>query len=405
MRNLVLALVLALASLGAAADDQLERVVILSRHGIRAPMSSPAELGRYSAEPWPQWSAPSGHLTESGRIDEEFLGAYYHGVYAALLPEGVCGSVYLWANVTQRTIATAQALGHGLQSECPIAVHTVGEGRDDPLFDPVAAGIVVPDYDLALAAVAGRVGNDAAAWARVYRADLMALQTLLLGPGKGEALVDAPVALARGQGATLVRVEGPFSRASSLSESLLMLYADGVPLDQLAGGRLTEDRLFESQAAHALDLDMQLRAPYIARITASHLANRLLATLAGGPGRLGDAKSRIVAMVGHDGNIEELAGLLDLRWLLPGYQPDQVPPGGALRFELWRRARDGREVVRLSFTGQSLAQLRNREKLSAERPPLTVPVFIPGCSEAEPAYDCSLDRLEKRVAEATESER
>jgi 4-phytase/acid phosphatase len=403
MRSLFLGLVLALTAFGAAADDQLERVVILSRHGIRAPMSSPAELGRYTAEPWPQWSAPSGHLTESGRIDEQLLGAYYRGVYAALLPAGACDSVYLWANVTQRTIATAQALGHGLLPDCPTSVHTVGEGRDDPLFDPVAAGIAVPDYDLALAAVAGRVGNDATAWARVHRADLVALQTLLLGSGKGEALVDAPAILARGQGSTLVRVEGPFSRASSLSESLLMLYADGTPSEQLLGGRVTEVRLVEAQAAHALDLDMQLRAPYIARITASHLARRLLSTLAGGPGRLGGAESRIVAMVGHDGNIEELAGLLDLRWLLPGYQPDQVPPGGALRFELWRRARDGREVVRLSFTGQSLAQLRNRETLSAERPPLTAPVFIPGCSEAEPAYDCPLDRLEKRVAEATES--
>jgi 4-phytase/acid phosphatase len=405
MRTLVLAVLLALVSFGAAAGDQLERVVILSRHGIRAPMSSPAELGRYSAEPWPQWSAPSGHLTENGRIDEELLGAYYHGVYAALVPAGACDSVYLWANVTQRTIATAQALGHGLQPDCPVAVHTVGEGRDDPLFDPVAAGMVVPDYDLALAAVAGRVGNDAAAWARVYRADLMALQTLLLGSGKGEALVDVPAVLARGEGNTLVRVDGPFSRASSLSESLLMLYADGVPLDQLAGGRLTETRLFDSQAAHALDLDMQLRAPYIARLTASHLAGRLLATLAGGPDGLGDAKSKIVALVGHDGTIEELAGLLDLRWLLPGWQPDQVPPGGALRFELWRRASDGKEVVRLSFTGQSLAQLRNREPLSAARPPPTAPVFIPGCSEAGPGYDCPLDRLERRLAEATDPRR
>jgi 4-phytase/acid phosphatase len=150
---------------------------------------------------------------------------------------------------------------------------------------------------------------------------------------------------------------------------------------------------------------MQLRAPYIARLTASHLAGRLLATLAGGPDGLGDAKSKIVALVGHDGTIEELAGLLDLRWLLPGWQPDQVPPGGALRFELWRRASDGKEVVRLSFTGQSLAQLRNREPLSAARPPPTAPVFIPGCSEAGPGYDCPLDRLERRLAEATDPRR
>jgi 4-phytase/acid phosphatase len=86
---------------------------------------------------------------------------------------------------------------------------------------------------------------------------------------------------------------------------------------------------------------------------------------------------------------------------LPGYQPDQVPPGAALRFELWKRG-DGREVVRLSFTGQSLSQLRNREPLSIAHPPMTVPVFIPGCSAAGQGYDCPLDLLQARVAAMAE---
>jgi 4-phytase/acid phosphatase len=107
-----------------------------------------------------------------------------------------------------------------------------------------------------------------------------------------------------------------------------------------------------------------------------------------------------VAVIGHDGTLVELGSLLDLHWLLPGYQPDQVPPGGALRFELWRRGGDGHEVVRLSFTAQSLAQLRNRQPLNRDRPPVTVPVFIPGCSESGPAYDCPLDRFAARVGEA-----
>lgn len=390
----LLALILALPLFSApASGDELERVVILSRHNVRAPNAPAADLARYTGESWPDFSVPRGYLTANGRLLEGLLGSYYHDVYGALLPAGKCDSLYVHANVLERTVETARALAESLQPGCPAMVDTVGGDKVDPLFDPVGAGIAHPDYDLALAAVAGRIGNDAAAWARSHRGDLQALQDLI--GGKGEPLAAVPSLLSRGEGGTLVRVEGPFVRASTISESLLMAYADGLSM-----GGLTEDRLLDAQAAHALDLDMQLQAPYIGQVTASHLAVRLAATLQGTPDGIGGGKSPVVAIVGHDGTLLELGSLLDLHWLLPRYQPDQVPPGGALRFELWRRAADGREVIRLSFTAQSLAQLRGRLPLGTGNPPPTVPVFIPGCSESGPAYDCPLDRFVKRVNEA-----
>ena len=388
----ICAFLLALPLLSAAADpgDRLERVVLLSRHNVRAPMSSAEDLGRYTAGPWPAFAVPRGHLTANGHVLEGLQGAYYRQIYGGLLPEGQCDALYVWANDLERTIETGRALAETLEPGCAVDIHTIGAGKTDPLFDAIGAGVAHPDYDLALAAVAGRVGNDPAAWAQAHRADLQALQDLLGGDVK---LSDTPSVLARGQDSDLVHVEGPFTRASTLSESLLMAYADGLPVDAVTGGRLTEERLRDAQAAHALDLDMQLRAPYVGKVTASYLAARLLATLQGRPDSIGGGKSAVVALIGHDGTLVELGSLLDLHWLLPGYQPDQVPPGGAMRFELWRRGADGREVIRLSFTGQSLSQLRNRLPLSVENPPLSVPVFIPSCSEARPAYDCPLDRF------------
>jgi 4-phytase/acid phosphatase len=373
-----------------AVSDELERVVILSRHNVRAPNATAADLARYTGEAWPEFSAPRGQLTANGRALEGLLGSYYHGLYASLLPSGKCDALYVHANTLERTKETARALAETMQPGCPVEVHTVGDDKIDPLFDAVGAGVAHPDYDLALAAVAGRVGNDAEAWARVHRGDLQALQDLI--GNRGEPLAAVPSVLSRGEGNTLVRVEGPFVRASAISESLLMAYADG-----LSFPGVTEQRLIDAQAAHVLDLDMQLRAPYIARVTASYLARHLAATLQGTSG----LKSPVVAIIGHDGTLLELAGLLDLHWLLPGYQPDQVPPGGALRFEVWKR-RDGREAIRLSFTAQSLAQLRNRLTLSPDHPPPTVPVFIPGCSDSSPAYDCPLDLFQARVAAMAE---
>jgi 4-phytase/acid phosphatase len=395
IRLLILTLVLAIPVLcEAASGDQLERVVLLSRHSVRAPMASAADLGRSSAGPWPDFAVPRGHLTANGRLLEGLLGDYYRQLYQMLLSARQCDALYVWANDVERTIETGRALAHALQPDCPVVIHTIGDGRADPLFDAVGAGIAHPDYDLALASVAGRIGGNPAAWAQIHRADLQALEDLL---GHGEqSLSTLPSRLGRGEGSKLVQVEGPFARASSLSESLLMAYADGLSLDKLGNGAISEDRLRDAQAAHALDLDMQLRAPYIAQITSSYLASRLLATLQGRPDGVGEGKTPLVALIGHDGTIEQLGGLLDLHWLLSGYQPDQVPPGGALRFELWKRG-DGREVVRLSFTAQSLPQLRDSLPLSLDQPPLTAPVFIPGCSEATPAYDCPLELFASRL--------
>ena len=394
MRALIVLLLLAGPLSGWAADgDRLERVVVLSRHGVRAAMSSTAELGRYSAEPWPEFAVPPGNLTANGRIAEGVLGTYYRGLYKGLLPAAGCGGLHVHANVLERTRETARALAEALQPGCPARIETVGEGHDDPLFEPVAAGVAAPDYGLALAAVAGRIGNDPVAWAQSHRADVVALQDLLRGGGSGAALTDVPPVLGIGGGTALVRLDGPQARASSLSESLLMAYADGLPLDRLAGGRLTEARLTEVQAAHALDFDLRARTPYLARVAASYLAARLMSTIDGRADGIGGGRNPVVLVVGHDGTIEALGGLLDLHWLLQGYQPDQVPPGGALRFELWRRAGDGREVVRVLFTAQSLAQLRGRLPLGPDDPPYSAPVFIPGCSEAGSDYDCPVERL------------
>ena len=132
----LLALFLALPFLAAPAfADELERVVLLSRHNVRAPNASPADLARYTGEDWPDFSAPRGQLTANGRLLEALLGSYYHGLYADLLPAGKCGALYIHANVLERTVETGRALAETLEPGCAVTVHTVGEGKVDFGFD------------------------------------------------------------------------------------------------------------------------------------------------------------------------------------------------------------------------------------------------------------------------------
>lgn len=415
-RLIILAATLCVAApaVAQAAGDRLEKVVILSRHGVRAAMSSPETLETASARPWPRFSVPAGHLTENGATLSRLFGAYYRQLYVSqgLLSAGDCDAVYYWANVTQRTIATARALSEGLSPGCAPKVHTVGEGQADPLFDAVKAGVAKPDLALARAAVAGRVGGGLAAWSASHRDAAETLDALLMQCGArpcppGQAgkrrVTDAAPAFAE-DGDETVGIAGPEAFASGVTESLLMAWADGQDFAALGWKGLDEDSLLRVFALHQAEFDLRLRTPYVDQVTSSHLAARLLATLQAGAGAtagspLGDDAAKVVVIAGHDGTLAMLGGLLRLEWTAPGYQPNQIAPGGALVFERWRLA-DGQRVIRARYTVQTLSQLRERRPLSLTAPPAASPIFIPGCSRAAPGFDCELGRFAGIVASA-----
>lgn len=398
-------------SVSAAASrsgDHLEKVVILSRHGVREAMSSPERLEEASARPWPRFEVPAGHLTARGGQLVEQMGAYYRQLYAAegLLTSGDCGQTYFWANQTQRTIATGQAYARAIAPGCAVDVHSVGEGADDPMFEPVKAGVVKADPALAHAAVAGRVGGDLTAWSASHRQEVETLDAFLMqcaqGPcpavaGKRRALDARPGFAPDGE---LAELTGPEAFASGVTESLLMAWADGRDFAGLGWKGVDADTLTRVFFLHQAEFDLRLRTPYVAKILAGHLAGRLLATLEDGKApAIGPHDAKLVVIAGHDGTLASLGGLLRAEWTLPGYQPNQIQPGGALVFERWRRA-DGVQVIRARFTGQSLEQLRAATPLSLTAPPLSAPVFIPGCSTATPAFDCPLKDFQVLVGRA-----
>ena len=92
-------------------------------------------------------------------------------------------------------------------------------------------------------------------------------------------------------------------------------------------------------------------------------------------------EAKFVAYVGHDTNIWNLAGMMDVTWLQPGYQRNQTPPGGALMFEV-RESADKKLRVYTSYVAQSLEQMRNATPLTVEAPPAKTPLRLPGCSTA-----------------------
>jgi len=372
--------------------DRLERVVILSRHGVRGPMSTPEELGRYTKLAWPRFSAPPGILTARGAALMTIMGRWYRGRYqaAGLLGTDDC-SVYLWANHTQRTEATARALADGIAPGCALPVHQSAQAPD-PLFDAPLTPLAPPDPARLLAALSARVQGNLAAWDARQRPALDRLEALLLQcaqmPCRAEErarvarrLDETPVALrldAKGG----VLLASPALAVGSLAESLVMAYADG---RDFAGWRGIDSKTIGSVLpVYGAALDLSTRTPEIGRQSSSYLAMRLLATLQRGARELVLADpvgndEKIVLLAGHDGTITMLAGLLGLNWHLPGYAAGEAAPGGALVFELWRHGARGEPYVRLLYTAQTLDQLRYMAPLSAGQPPAIATLRLPGC--------------------------
>lgn len=382
----------------------LQYVVYLSRHGVRSPTAKPAQYSRYAAAPWPQWDVPPGYLTAHGYKLMTFFGGYDR---ALLVNEGLfapsgcadAARVTILADSDQRTRETGKALAQGLLPGCSVEVQTRPEGTNDPLFHFHEAGVGRIDSKLAAAAIGGRIGGRAGNLTEAYRPQLAALDRVLAGcvaaPGasqKRTSLFDLPADLTPGAGGHPAELRGPLGTASSLSESLMLEYAEGMSGARLGWGCLDKTTLHEVMQLHTAATEFSQRTPAIARFYASNLLDNILRAMkqsatsksvVGAPGKVSD---RALFLVGHDTNISAVAGALGLGWIIDGRR-DDTPPGGALVFELWKQNTTGAYSVRTFYTAQTLDQMRNSTPLSLSNPPERVPVFLPGCSRADSSCD------------------
>jgi 4-phytase / acid phosphatase len=406
-------------------SGKLKLVIILSRHGVRSPTGTPEQLNPYSAQPWPRWDVPPGYLTPQGARLMTIFGAYYRSYYAqrGLFDAGGCADaahISFYSDSDQRTVETGKSLAAGMVPGCPLREQSerraLSEGQADPLFHPLTAGVGHLDHDRAVASVAGRIGSDPAAVTEAYRPQLERLQRILLGcpatglcpqPGHRAAklLLDTPTSLEDGKGDHLAALKGPLSTASTITENFLLEYTTGMPTDQVAWGRVDLATLKELLALHTAASDLGRRSSYLATAQASNALAHILDTLQqavtgkevpGALGRLGDCA---VILVGHDTNLANIAGALNLNWLVDGRR-DDTPPGGALVFELWERPGGSHFEVKAYYTAQTLDQMRNLTVLNLENPPARANVFIPGCSTGADDFPCDWGTFQQTLTTA-----
>ncbi len=399
------ALVFAVASIvrAPAAASTLRAVVIVSRHGVRSPIS-PARVAAFAAQPWPAWDVPNGYLTHHGYRLMVLMGAYYRALYAAqgLFPTAGCpaaNGIYFYADVDERTKQTARALAQGIAPNCGVAVHAA-PGTRDPFFYPLPEKKRT-DSATAMAALQGSIGDDPSAILSAYALPLARLESVL-GCAHGECtqISDVPSIVRGSDFGGLPYVAGGVAVATTAVDNLELEYANGFPDAQTGWGRLDERTLESLLPLLHLGFILDRGEPYAARSEGSNILFHVLATIdQAATGRRNTQtraplRTRFADFVGHDTTIFDIATILRLHWFLRGYQRDDLPPGGALAFEVRVPANGGEPFVDTYFMTQSLNQMRYATRLTPHTPPERVPVFVPGC----PSLDCPLSDFDRAVS-------
>jgi 4-phytase/acid phosphatase len=396
-----------------AADDGtvLKQIIIFGRHSIRAPTSDTSELNLNSADPFPIFvGVPTGYLTPNGRLAAGLMGTYFHDYLAH---EGVLtgdtntdlARSYFRANTIERSYITAAKFGAGLIPGASIPVHTFAANAPDLVFDPLLAKVANVDPARALAEIQGVFGSGTNL-ASAYSGELSLISQVLYPTGTQptyppatnatQGSVDpttqpillttnAPQSLSNYYTGEVIGMGG-LSSTISAADPFVMQYAVGFPTNEVGWGRLTLDTLSQQTRLVTLQFDICMRQPYLARVqsssAASHILRSMLQVTGGAPldGALGTPESQVLVIISSDAYLAGLAGLLDMHWLLPGYQPDFCPPGGALVFELRQVTATGQYLVRVFYTAQTFDQLRNLTPLTLGAPPATQQLLVPGGS-------------------------
>jgi 4-phytase / acid phosphatase len=413
----------------AASPGKLVKVVMLSRHGVRAPIPRHDELASWTASPWPFWycgATPdtmkrcgSGELTPRGRTLAKQMGTYYRNYLAELLPVDRCpdaSEVFFWVDVVERTEDTGLALLRGFRPEhCDTKkFFHKAPTPTDPIFHPVTAGGRCKlDPDRArreiLTLASGSLSNVvqelelelklAQHTLQCCQKDLCrttSIKTCLppTTPPNTCTLTSHLQSCIVGQPEntpTQVHLGGALRVASTFAEILLLEYANGFPLFEVGWGRITREQMTAVFRVHTEAFRLEQRTPYVAKLQGSMLLRKMLLALKsesdGGTGTAPPG-AKFVAYVGHDTNIANVAGMLNLSWLQAGYQENQTPPAGALIFEL--RQTDGGVRVYAYYAAQSLDDMHHGTATSATR----TPVPITGCPDG---VSCTLDEFARLV--------
>ena len=392
------ALILSAAAQAQTAPEgyQLQQVLIMSRHNLRAPLANNGSvLEQATPRAWPAWDVPGGQLTTKGGVLEVYMGHYMREWLAqqGMVTTGECppaDSVYAYANSLQRTVATAQYFIIGAFPGCDVPVHHQPEmGTMDPTFNPVVTDDTPAFNQAAVKAME-------AERAKMHLDDSYRLLEEIVDYRASPSCKEKQVCSLTGAKDTFSApyqkepgVSGPLKVGNSLVDAFTLQYYEGFPADEVAWGGIKTDQQWRvlSKLKNGYQ-DSLFTSPEVARNVAAPLVKYIDKALVTEQG----TAPKITLLVGHDSNIASLLMALDFKPYQLPEQYERTPIGGKIVFERWRDGGGNRDLMKIEYVYQSTRQLRDAEPLTLDTPPQRVTLELKGCPTDSDGF-CPIDKF------------
>ena len=387
---LIAVLLLGLLPAGACAEEPdgytLDRVVVLSRHNIRSPLSGIGSLlGDITPHEWFNWTSKPSELSLRGALLETLMGQYFRLWLEdeGLFPENYRpedGAVRFYANAKQRTLATARYFSAGLLpvAELEIESHAPYDTMD-PTFNPVLTfltGEYAEDIISQVAEMGGEAGMQGildglhdAIELLMDTADIRDSEAYKTGAAGDFPEGETKLIIEEGKE---VGMTGPIKTATSVADALtLQYYEEADPVKAAFGHTLNREDWLRLHSIVDTYTDMLFTRPLVCVNVANPLLRELRAEFET-QGR------RFSFLCGHDSNIASvLAALGAEEYTLPETIEPRTPIGCKLVFERWLNG-TGEAFWKVSLVYQSTDQLREYTRLTLDNPPVKAPLAFEG---------------------------
>ena len=382
---------------------QLQQVLMMSRHNLRAPLANNGSvLEQSTPNKWPEWDVPGGQLTTKGGVLEVYMGHYMREWLAeqGMVKSGECppsDTVYAYANSLQRTVATAQFFITGAFPGCDIPVHHQEKmGTMDPTFNPVITDDSAAFSEQAVAAMEKELR-------KLQLTDSYKLLEQIVNYKDSPACKEKQqCSLVDGKNTFSAKyqqepgVSGPLKVGNSLVDAFTLQYYEGFPMDQVAWGEIKSDQQWKvlSKLKNGYQ-DSLFTSPEVARNVAKPLVSYIDKAL------VTDRTSapKITVLVGHDSNIASLLTALDFKPYQLHDQNERTPIGGKIVFQRWHDSKANRDLMKIEYVYQSAEQLRNADALTLQAPAQRVTLELSGCPIDANGF-CPMDKFDSVLNEA-----
>ena len=364
----------------------LKEAVVLSRHNIRAPLSTKGSLlEKVTTHPWFEWTAGASELTTRGGALEIQFGLYFRKwlVDAGLFKENAnptTNEVNVYANSMQRCIATANYFKTALFPVGDVKVnHRFVPSKMDPVFFPRLTKTSKSFKAQALKEIAAMGGKKGIVGINEDLKECYEITAKVLDLKNSPACKQDNLCAFDNYNTQIIlekgdepRMKGSLKDANTCSDALILQYYEEPDAKKAAFGHnitLTD----WTKIAKIKDVygDVLFAAPTVA----VNVAHPLLVYMYD---ELSDKDRKLSFLCGHDSNIASVTAALEVEpYDLPNSIEKKTPIGCKLVFEKFE-GKDGQMYCDINLTYQSTDQLRNIAMLGLNNPPQIFPISLKG---------------------------